>query len=189
MILIYFETLQPKSTIHFYSFCWIQHQHRKNLVQHKLLCVKTQILSCQIKWFKTIIPEFLVKKTTYLHTWALSFEPLSFSTDLMTPTATVCFRSLAAKRPGKQELNVKVKLVRLSFFGPRWIVVIPKGGYVKKLSTHIGLMGTSLTVAASPDISTCGRSSSFFPVRRSSFSLSSAKRQVTWAVWQSRTGE
>ena len=38
---------------------------------------------------------------TYLHTGALrgAFEPCSFSTDLMIPTATVCFRSLAAKRP------------------------------------------------------------------------------------------
>lgn len=66
---------------------------------------------------------------------------------------------------------------------------VPKGGYVKKLSTHMGLMGTILTVAASPDTSICGWSSSFFPVRRSSFSFSSAKRQVTWAVWQSSTGE
>lgn len=60
---------------------------------------------------------------------------------------------------------------------------------MKKLSTHMGLMGTSLTVAASPDMRICGWSSSFLPVRRSSFSFSSAKRQVTWAVWQSRTGE
>lgn len=60
---------------------------------------------------------------------------------------------------------------------------------MKKLSTHMGLMGTRLTVAASPDMRICGWSSSFLPVRRSSFSFSSAKRQVTWAVWQSRTGE
>lgn len=41
------------------------------------------------------------KQKTYLHTWALcdGFDPWSFSTVLMTPTATVCFRSLAAKRP------------------------------------------------------------------------------------------
>lgn len=43
----------------------------------------------------------MLVKGTYLHTWALcvAFDPWSFSTDLMTPTATVCFRSLAAKRP------------------------------------------------------------------------------------------
>ena len=45
---------------------------------------------------------------------------------LMTPTATVCRMSLAAKRP--------------------------RGGKSEKASTHMGLLSTSLTIASSPDL-------------------------------------
>lgn len=47
-----------------------------------------------------------------------------FSTDLMTPTATVCRMSRTAKRPS--------------------------GGYMVKGSTHMGLVGIIFTYAASP---------------------------------------
>jgi hypothetical protein len=53
-----------------------------------------------------------------------------FSTDLMTPTATVCLMSRTAKRP--------------------------RGGYSEYDSTHIGLLGTSLTMQASPDLTNFG---------------------------------
>src|SRR5712691_421107 len=89
--------------------------------------------------------------------------PLSvFSTDLMTPTATVCLMSRTAKRPS--------------------------GGYSEYDSTHIGLLGTSLTMQASPDLTNLGACSMALPVRRSIFSRSSANLQAMWAVWQSRTG-
>lgn len=84
-------------------------------------------------------------------------------TDLITPTATVCRISRTAKRP--------------------------KGGNSVKVSTHIGFWGTRSTMAASPDLTNLGLSSSFLPERRSIFSLISLKRQAIWAVWQSRTGE
>merc|ERR1719411_1055933 len=77
----------------------------------------------------------------------------------MTPTATVCLMSLTAN--------------------------LPSGGYSEKASTHIGLEGISLTIAASPDLMNLGLSSVDLPVRRSTFSLISANLQ---AVWQSRTG-
>merc|ERR1712141_527461 len=65
--------------------------------------------------------------------------------DLITPTATVCLMSLTAKRP--------------------------RGGNSEKASTHMGLEGTSSTIAASPDLMDLGLVSVAFPVRRSTFSL------------------
>lgn len=54
-------------------------------------------------------------------------------TDLMTPTATVCLMSRTAKRP--------------------------KGGKSVKASTHMGLVGTRVTMAASPDLMACNKES------------------------------
>ena len=66
-----------------------------------------------------------------------------FSTALMTPTATVYFMSLTAN--------------------------LPRGGYSAKTSTHIGLVGTNLIIAASPDLTNFGSSSITFPVLLSFF--------------------
>lgn len=81
---------------------------------------------------------------------------------LMTPTATVCLMSRTAKRPS--------------------------GGYSVNASTHIGLYGIILTMAASPDLMYLGEASMDLPERRSIFSRSSPNLQAMWAVWQSRTG-
>ena len=51
-------------------------------------------------------------------------------TDLMTPTATVCLMSRTAKRP--------------------------RGGNSEKGSTHMGLLGISSTMPASPDLMNLG---------------------------------
>merc|ERR1712226_1154491 len=80
----------------------------------------------------------------------------------MTPTATVCRMSRTAKRP--------------------------RGAYSVKASTHIGLEGTSFTMAESPDFTHLGVSSRAFPERRSIFWRISSNLQAMWAVWQSRTG-
>lgn len=56
---------------------------------------------------------------------------------LMTPTATVCLMSRTAKRP--------------------------RGGNSWKLSTHMGLEGTRVTIAASPDLMDLGSCSVVFP--------------------------
>ena len=61
------------------------------------------------------------------------------ATDLMTPTATVCLMSRTAKRPS--------------------------GGKSEKASTHMGLEGTRLTMAASPDLIDFGLSSTDLPGR------------------------
>merc|ERR1711928_35499 len=82
---------------------------------------------------------------------------------LMTPTATVCLISLTAN--------------------------LPRGGNSAKGSTHMGLLGSSLTMAASPDLMNLGASSVDLPVRLSTFSMISANLQAIWAVWQSSTGE
>merc|ERR1719339_874618 len=82
---------------------------------------------------------------------------------LMTPTATVCLMSLTAN--------------------------LPRGGNSAKGSTHMGLLGSSLTMAASPDLMNLGASSVDFPVRLSTFSKISANLQAMCAVWQSSTGE
>lgn len=82
---------------------------------------------------------------------------------LITPTATVCRISRTANRP--------------------------RGGNSVKVSTHIGFWGTRSTMAASPDFTNLGLSSSFLPERRSIFSLISLNLQAMCAVWQSRTGE
>jgi len=58
-------------------------------------------------------------------------------TDLMTPTATVCLISRTAKRP--------------------------RGGNSENASTHMGLEGTKLTMAASPDLILLGFSSVVLP--------------------------
>ena len=81
---------------------------------------------------------------------------------LMTPTATVCFMSRTAKRPS--------------------------GGYSAKDSTHIGLDGVRVTMAASPDLTNLGFSSRVLPERRSHFSWISVNLHAMWAVWQSNTG-
>lgn len=86
----------------------------------------------------------------------------AFSTSLMTPTATVCLMSRTAKRP--------------------------KGAYAENGSTHMGLLGTIMTIPASPLLMHLGASSKTFPLRRSHFSLISTNLQAMWAVWQSRTG-
>merc|ERR1712240_16626 len=75
---------------------------------------------------------------------------------LITPTATVCLMSRTAN--------------------------LPRGGYSEKASTHIGLLGTSLTMAASPDLMNLGLSSVDLPVRRSTFSLISANLHAICAV-------
>ncbi|CAD0195330.1 unnamed protein product [Chrysodeixis includens] len=81
---------------------------------------------------------------------------------LMTPTATVWRMSRTAKRPS--------------------------GGNSWKDSTHSALVGTSVTMAASPDFIDFGSTSVVLPVRRSHFSLISANLQAICAVWQSSTG-
>ena len=58
-------------------------------------------------------------------------------TALMTPTATVCLMSLTAN--------------------------LPRGGKSENGSTHIGLDGTNSTMAASPDLTDLGKSSTFLP--------------------------
>ncbi len=52
----------------------------------------------------------------------------------------------------------------------------------------MGLVGTMLTRAASPDLMNLGLFSMDLPVRRSIFSVISLNLQAMWAVWQSRTG-
>lgn len=83
-------------------------------------------------------------------------------TALMTPTATVCLISRTAKRPN--------------------------GGNSWNDSTHKGLVGCKMTIAASPDLMALGLSSTDLPERRSTFSRISANLQAMWAVWQSKTG-
>ena len=60
------------------------------------------------------------------------------TTDLMTPTATVCLMSRTAKRP--------------------------RGGKSEKASTHMGLEGISSTMPASPDLMNLGLASVALPV-------------------------
>jgi len=57
---------------------------------------------------------------------------------LITPTATVYFMSLTAN--------------------------LPSGGYSAKTSTHMGLVGTILTMQAYPDLTNFGNSSKTLPV-------------------------
>lgn len=61
------------------------------------------------------------------------FKRSFFSTALITPTATVYFISLTAN--------------------------LPSGGYSENTSTHIGFVGTILTIAASPLLINLGSSS------------------------------
>merc|ERR1711921_18988 len=77
-------------------------------------------------------------------------------TDFMTPTATVCLMSLTAN--------------------------LPRGGKSANASTHMGLEGISLTMAASPDLINFGLSSVDLPVRLSTFSKISENLQAIWAV-------
>jgi hypothetical protein len=86
-----------------------------------------------------------------------------FSTPLITPTATVYFMSLTAN--------------------------LPSGGYSAKVSTHIGLVGINLIMAASPDLMNLGSSSMALPVLLSFFDRISWNLQAMWAVWQSNTGQ
>merc|ERR1719399_2216264 len=87
----------------------------------------------------------------------------TFSTVLMTPTATVCLISRTAKRP--------------------------RGGYSENDSTHIGFDGTSLTMQASPDFTVFGFSSRTLPERRSILVVISENLHAMCAVWQSSTGD
>lgn len=59
-------------------------------------------------------------------------------TDLITPTATVCLMSRTANRPS--------------------------GAKSEKASTHMGLLGTSSTIAASPDLMNLGLLSVDLPI-------------------------
>lgn len=68
-----------------------------------------------------------------------------FYTPLITPTATVYFMSLTAN--------------------------LPNGGYSEKTSTHIGLVGTKVTNAASPVLMNFGSSSRIAPFLLSIFDL------------------
>jgi hypothetical protein len=70
----------------------------------------------------------------------------------MTPTATVYFISLTAN--------------------------LPRGGYSEKASQHIGLVGSNLTIQASPDFTNLGSTSSSLPVRLSILDLISANLQA-----------
>ena len=60
------------------------------------------------------------------------------TTDLMTPTATVCLMSRTAKRP--------------------------RGGKSEKASTHMGLLGINSTIPASPDLMNFGLLSVDLPI-------------------------
>jgi len=86
-----------------------------------------------------------------------------FSTPLITPTATVYFISLTAN--------------------------LPNGGYSLKTSTHIGLLGTIFTIAASPFLTNFGSDSIDLPVLLSILSINSLNLQAICAVWQSKTGQ
>ena len=85
----------------------------------------------------------LLLKPSYFFFWAFCAalvvvpETSLAVTDLMTPTATVCLMSRTAKRP--------------------------RGGKSTKASTHMGLEGTRLTMAASPDLIDFGLSSVDLP--------------------------
>jgi len=81
----------------------------------------------------------------------------------MTPTATVYFISLTAN--------------------------LPSGGYSENTSTHIGFVGTKVTIAASPVLMNLGSSSNTTPVLLSILLLISANLQAICAVWQSKTGQ
>merc|ERR1740117_7763 len=83
-------------------------------------------------------------------------------TCLMTPTATVWRMSRTAKRPS--------------------------GGDEVKVSTHMGLEGSILTIAASPVLIILGFSSTTLPERRSIFDWMAANLTAICAVWQSSTG-
>ena len=85
---------------------------------------------------------------------------------LMTPTATVCLMSRTAN------LRLGGRKLRKDSNGGR--THLPRGGKSVNGSTHMGLLGVSLTMAASPDLMNFGLSSTDLPVRRSTFSLISA---------------
>ena len=63
---------------------------------------------------------------------------------------------------------------------------LPRGGKSVKGSTHMGLLGVSLTMAASPDLMNLGLSSTDLPVRRSTFSLISANWKKKMRLDQER---
>jgi hypothetical protein len=73
-------------------------------------------------------------------------------TPLITPTATVYFISLTAN--------------------------LPNGGYSEKISQHIGLVGTKVIMAASPDLMNFGSSSRTAPFLLSILHLISANLQA-----------
>jgi len=59
---------------------------------------------------------------------------------------------------------------------------LPRGGYSEKISQHIGLVGTMVTIAASPVLTNFGSSSRTAPLRLSIFEIISANLQAIWAV-------
>ncbi|KAJ0616888.1 hypothetical protein HanIR_Chr02g0095471 [Helianthus annuus] len=65
---------------------------------------------------------------------------------------------------------------------------LPRGGYSAKVSTTIGLVGSILTIPASPFFKNLGSFSSSLPDRRSILVNSSENLTAMWEVWQSRTG-
>ena len=68
--------------------------------------------------------------------------------------------------PERERVETQLETVVMTY--------LPRGGKSVKGSTHMGLLGVSLTMAASPDLMNLGLSSTDLPVRRSTFSLISA---------------
>jgi len=56
------------------------------------------------------------------------------------------------------------------------------------VSTHMGLVGSMCTMAASPDLMALGFSSRALPVRLSILVVKVANLHAMWQVWQSTTG-
>jgi hypothetical protein len=109
--------------------------------------------------YMNIVCVYLIKMVKVSHFLATAF----LSTPLMTPTATVYFMSLTAN--------------------------LPRGGYSLKISTHIGLVGIKVTIAASPVLMNLGSSSNSLPVLLSILEWISWNLQAMWEVWQSKTGQ
>ncbi len=80
----------------------------------------------------------------------------------MTPTATVWRISRTAKRP--------------------------RGGYSVNDSTTMGLVGSQVTMQASPLLTNAGFSSRVLPERRSILVSMFLNLVAMWEVWQSNTG-
>jgi hypothetical protein len=92
----------------------------------------------------------------------------------MTPTATVFLMSLTAKRPEKNKANEPKQLKELVTDSDKrkdlkiYVIMLlysPKGAYLEKASTHMGLEGIISTIAAWPDLMNLGFSSKVSPLR------------------------